>query len=183
MGHEHIPDSEAVLMGVHVKINSAGLRDREFNLTKPQEAHRILVLGDSTTFGWGVPQEKTYPKLLEQKLNASPPTGWPRHVEVVNTGVGNYNTAQEVAYFKERGRLFQPNMVLLAYFINDAEETPRLERGWLARESYLYVFSNSAWDGMLRHMHQRPNFKDYYLSLYEDGKPGWIAHRLDGGSC
>ncbi len=177
MGHEHVPNREAFLMGVPVKINSAGLRDREFSLDKPDGTYRILALGDSTTFGWGVLQDKTYAKVLEQRLNDNPPPGKPRHFEVINSGVGNYNTAQEVAYFKERGRLYHPDMVILGFFVNDAEETPREETGWLARESCLYVFLNSAWDGILRQSHRRPNYRDYYLGLYEEGKPGWTACR------
>jgi lysophospholipase L1-like esterase len=175
MGHEHIPNREAFLMGVPVKINSAGLRDREFSLAKPPDTYRILVLGDSTTLGWGVRQEKTYAKLLEQKLNDKPPPGGPRHYEVINTGIGNYNTAQEVAYYKERGRLYKPDMVLITFFINDAEETPREETSWIARQSCLYVFLSSALDSMLRQSGRRPNYRDYYRGLYEDGKPGWMA--------
>ncbi len=175
MGHEHTPNREAFLMGVPVKINSSGLRDRDFSLAKPKDTYRILVLGDSITFGWGVAQEKTFAKVLERMLNEGPLPGWPRHFEVINTGVGNYNTAQEVAYFKERGRLYQPDMVIVAFFINDAEPTPREERNWLARQSCLYVFMASFWDGILREMGWRPTYSNYYRGLYADGKPGWMA--------
>ena len=144
-------------------------------LEKPAGTFRILVLGDSITFGWGVEQDKTFCKLLEKKLNGDPPPGGPRHYEVINTGVGNYNTSQEVAYFQERGRLYKPDMVLLAFFINDAEPTRREERNWLARESCLYVFASSFWDGILRDLKLRATYKDYYRSLYTDGKPGWMA--------
>jgi lysophospholipase L1-like esterase len=175
MGHEHTPGREAVLMGVPVQINSRGLRDREFSLSKPSGTYRILALGDSITLGWGVRQDKTFPKLLEQQLNQHPLPGGPQRYEVINAGVGNYNTAQEVAYFKERGRLYKPDMVLIAFFINDAEPTPREERNWLARESCLYVFASSFWDVVLRQLSFRPGYRDYYRSLFEEGKPGWTA--------
>jgi lysophospholipase L1-like esterase len=175
IGHEHIPNKQAFLMGCPVSINSAGLRDREFSLSKPKGVYRILALGDSTTFGWGAHQDKTWPKLLEQKLNANPPAGGPQHFEVINSGVGNYNTAQEVAYFKERGRLYHPDMVIIGFAYNDGELTPRENKNWLARESYLYVVLSSGLDGLLRQTGPRPNYRDYYNSLYEDGKPGWIA--------
>src|SRR5213082_3545313 len=51
MGHR--PNSEAFLMGVDVKINSLGLRNREISTAKPPGTYRIVVLGDSTTLGWG----------------------------------------------------------------------------------------------------------------------------------
>ena len=51
--YEHVPNSEADLMGVNVKINSVGLRDYEYPFEKNDSTLRILVLGDSQTFGWG----------------------------------------------------------------------------------------------------------------------------------
>ncbi len=174
IGHEHVPNREAFLMGVPVKINSMGLRDREFTLDKPNDVVRILVLGDSLTFGWGAHQDKTYPKVLERKLNENLPAGL-KKVEVINTGVGNYNTSQEVAYYENRGRLFHPDIVLVGISINDAEPTPRENRDWLARESYLYVFVTSALDGIMREFGSRPRYQDYYLNLYKDDQPAWIA--------
>src|SRR5246500_5887905 len=72
----HAPNRSAFLMGVPVSINSEGLRDREFSLQKPPDVYRVMMLGDSTTFGWGVKQEDTAAKLLERKLNADLPVGF-----------------------------------------------------------------------------------------------------------
>jgi hypothetical protein len=146
-------------------------------LAKPEGTYRILVLGDSTTFGWGVPVEKPYAKLLEQKLNENLRPGGPKRFEVMNTGVGNYNTAQEVAYFKERGRLYKPDMVILGFFTNDAEETPHEKKNWLARESCLYVFLTSAWDGILRQSHWRPDARMPRSSPGLNGDLRRRAHR------
>src|SRR5687767_11126742 len=71
MSHEHAPNREAVLMGVTVKTGSQGLRDRDYAPVKGEHEYRILVLGDSLTFGWGVPVDSTYPKVLERILNDS----------------------------------------------------------------------------------------------------------------
>ena len=65
--HKHIPQASCVLMGVDVNINSKSLRDYEYAYTKPKDVYRILVLGDSFTFGWGVPFENTFSKVLEKK--------------------------------------------------------------------------------------------------------------------
>lgn len=173
MGHEHQPGSEAVLMGVPVSINSLGLRDRELSTVKPAGTYRILVLGDSMTFGWGAPQDQTYPRVLEQLLQSQPLPGVTAKIEVINAGVGNYNTAQEVAYFRERGIQLEPDLVLLAFFLNDGEPTPKPTRGWLARNSAFYVLLASSWDNTLRAAGQRQDYKDYYLNLYRDDQPGW----------
>jgi len=51
VGHRHIPNTTAHLMGVDVSVNSKGLRDFEYGDDKPKNVTRILMLGDSVTFG------------------------------------------------------------------------------------------------------------------------------------
>ncbi len=85
--------------GVPVRINNLGFRDpRDYELKKPAGTFRILVFGDSVTFGHGAVYETTYPYLLEGKLEAwRPDVRW----EVWNLGVPGYNTGQELAYLRE----------------------------------------------------------------------------------
>ena len=173
IGHEHVPEGKAVLMGVPVESNSLGLRDREFSRNKEPGVYRILVLGDSMTFGWGVRAEDTYAKQLERMLNETNAHSDRRSFEVINAGVGNYNTAQEVAYFKERGVRLNPDMVILGFYLNDAESTPRANAGFLSRHSYLYVVAASFLDAVERRRGDRQGYREYYLDLYRDGRPGW----------
>ena len=63
-------------------INSLGVRDDEESLTKPD----VVFLGDSYTMGWGVSNEETYVKLIENK------TG----LKVLNAGISSYGTAREI---------------------------------------------------------------------------------------
>ena len=85
----------------------------------------MLMLGDSLTFGWGVRIEDTPAKMIERTLNEG--SAAPRF-EVINAGVGNYNTVQEVIYFLDKGQNLNPDVVVLNYFINDAEPTPLKKR-------------------------------------------------------
>jgi lysophospholipase L1-like esterase len=170
----HAPNRSAFLMGVPVSINSEGLRDREFSVDKPPSVYRIMMLGDSTTFGWGVRQEDTAAKFLERKLNADLPPGY-NHVEVMNTGVGNYDTVQEVAYYETIGWKFHPDLVVLVFFINDPEPVPIEKKGFLIDRSYLVAFATNRIDGVMRHMGARPDWKTYYASLYGDDRPGFQA--------
>ena len=96
-------------------INSDGFRDRTFEHTRAPGTHRIVVLGDSVAFGYGVDLEDSFPKVLERLLN-DVGTGH----EVLNFGVGGYNTTQEVELYRERAQLWQPDVVLLSYVMNDA---------------------------------------------------------------
>jgi lysophospholipase L1-like esterase len=170
----HAPNRSAFLMGVPVSINSEGLRDREFSLDKPPDVYRIMMLGDSTTFGWGVKQDDTAAKFLERKLNADLPTGYNR-VEVMNTGVGNYDTVQEATYYETIGWEYHPDLVVLVFFINDPEPVPIEKKGFLIDRSYLVAFATNRIDGVLRHTGARPDWKTYYASLYDDDRPGFQA--------
>jgi lysophospholipase L1-like esterase len=170
----HVPNGHSFLMGVDVKINSQGLRDDEYSLQKPSGVYRIMMLGDSTTFGWGVRHEETAAKFLERKLNVHVPAGYDK-VEVLDTGVGNYDTVQEVTYYETLGRAFHPDLVILVFFINDPEPVPQEGKGFLIDRSYLIAFATNRFDGVLRRIGKRPGWKQYYASLYEDDKPGFQA--------
>ncbi len=95
-------------------INDQGFRDRSYPESKPPGGQRILVLGDSVTFGFGVELEEVYTEQLERSLaTREPPT------EVLNFGVGGYNPYNEVALFADRGARYQPDLVLIQFCIND----------------------------------------------------------------
>ena len=99
-----------------VRTNAMGLRGAEVVLTKPANTRRVLVLGDSIAFGYGVLEGDTFSSRLERRLNDH---GRRVTYQVINTGVPAFNTAQEVAYFREEGLRFQPDLVVLAMFWND----------------------------------------------------------------
>lgn len=169
IGHEHVPGGQARLMDAEVSINKDGLRDREHEKAKAPGSVRIMMLGDSTMFGWGVKQDETIARHVEEALNKDAPDAF---VDVINAGVGNYNTAMEVAYFLERGMAFKPDIVVLNYFINDAEPTPVYrDVPWFARHSYAYAVLGGAWDGFKRRTEGQQDYKSYYSGLY--AAPGW----------
>jgi lysophospholipase L1-like esterase len=163
-GHEHRPNSRAHLMGVDVEINALGLRDDIESVAKPRGVRRVVMLGDSLTFGWGVPAAETTSELLQATLNARG-DGW--RYEVVNMGVGNSNTEMQVAVFANLGRRLSPDAVVLNYFINDAEPTPHANPNPLARYSNAYVYFGGRVDALLRRLTVRADWQDYYRGLYE----------------
>jgi lysophospholipase L1-like esterase len=170
----HQPNSQAFLMGVNVSINSQGLRDYEYPLAKPPGVYRVMLLGDSTTLGWGVPFNETTAKILERELNAEHIPGYQRF-EAINAGVGNYDTVQEVTYYETRGRAFQPDLVVLVYFINDPEPVPVERKGFLIDRSYLIAFAVNRFDGVLLRIGARPDWNQYYASLYNDNLSAFQA--------
>lgn len=95
------------LEGIEVSISSQGLRDREYAVVKPPGITRILVLGDSVVFGWGVRAEETVAKQLERMLREEG-----HSVEVLNTGVPSYDPKDEGLYLRTAGLRFQPDIIL-----------------------------------------------------------------------
>lgn len=171
-GHEHVPGRSAHLMGADVSINAHGQRDREFDKARTPGIKRIMMLGDSLTFGWGVPQGETVAKHLEAQLEAE---GGERY-EVINTGVGNTNTAMQVAYFLTQGVEFQPDIVVLNFFINDAEPTPRRKSGFFTEWSAAVVYFQGKVDALTRRWaDEQTTWDGYYRDLFVDERAGWIA--------
>ena len=112
--YEASPNSEGNAWRTQVKINGHGFRDKEYSIEKDAGTFRIVALGDSVTFGNFLLAEDTYPDQLEA-LWAE--TG--KAVEVLNLGLGGYDTVQEVATLEHIGVQFQPDFVVVGYVIND----------------------------------------------------------------
>src|SRR6266852_3009630 len=171
IGHQHRPNSQARLMGVDVRINSKGLREREIPYERTPSTLRIMMLGDSFTEGWGVPFQQTFSKRIERLYAARGISA-----EVINAGVGNYNTIMEVNYFLNEGYKYQPEIVVLNYISNDAEPIPRpVQPNPLLRHCHSCVFILGRIDTLLRHVSLQPDWEAYYLGLYDGGgAKGWL---------
>lgn len=100
----------------HVAINSRGLREREIAPEKPAGMYRVLMLGDSFVEGSQVPMDQTISRRLEEQLSAVVPT---RQVQVINAGNAGFGTAQELLFFEHEGQGYQPDVVVLVYFIDN----------------------------------------------------------------
>jgi hypothetical protein len=97
-----------------VHVNSRGTRGPEFAVPKPPGTYRILSLGDSKTFGWGLREEETYSKRMERLLqDQADRAGARQHIEVINGGVIAWSYPQMHHYLREYGMTFQPDMVIL----------------------------------------------------------------------
>jgi len=96
----------------YIQINSWGMRDHEPNLKK--EGLRVLVMGDSVTFGEEVKQQQLFTEVAEDSLKK---TGY--NIEILNAGVSAYNTNQEYIALKEKYLSLNPDLVIFAFVGND----------------------------------------------------------------
>jgi len=131
LGYEPVPDAVGEAFRGYVKINSAGFRDDEYSLDKPEGTYRIVALGDSITFGMKFPIEDRFTERLEEHLRADG-----RAAEVLNLGVAGYDTLQEVLFLEKTGVRFDPDLVVVAFCINDVG-VHTMNRSYIRRlESY-----------------------------------------------
>jgi len=107
--------------------NSHGWKDVEHTFAKPEESFRVLIVGDSHTYGI-VKLEKVYPRQLENILKEE---GY-NNVEVISVGVGGWGTDQQLEFLKNEGLKYSPDIVICQFTANDIldnlspnEETPK----------------------------------------------------------
>jgi len=117
LGWSKIPGAEGPLVAyeyqTHVRINSQGLRDDEVPYRKPPEEYRILALGDSFTVALEVEKEQVSTEILEKLLSTK------RVTQVINAGTRGYGSDQEYLFLREEGLKYSPDLVLVAFCVND----------------------------------------------------------------
>ncbi len=163
------------------QLNADGFRDDEFDVQSNKK--RVLFVGDSYAFGWGVDQQEVLPYQLEQLL-AGPP--YAMDVDIYNLGVPGYNTVQEFHLLNQVLDRYSPELVMLGYVMNDAQpqanvhERPsvryRYVRSWLLafiKEQYNYYMHEG--EAVLATGLNLPD-KDFVASVVEN-QPKWIATR------
>lgn len=117
LGWHHRPGQQGVFkksqFSVDVSINRKGLRDRLYPYERTVGKKRILVLGDSFVWGFGVEQDQIFTEQLELSLS---------NVEVINAGVSGYSTDQELLWLKSEGVKYKPDLIILLVSGNDDYE-------------------------------------------------------------
>jgi lysophospholipase L1-like esterase len=161
----HLAGLRDTYQEVEVRINRYGLRGPEFAERKTPGVKRVLILGDSVVFGWGVAYEDTFAARLQATL---------RHegvaAEVIPAAVCSWNTRTELEYLKAQALTYEPDIIILVIVDNDTEvkragrtDVPRNEltppkppksfwqnaredvQRFVLRNSYLAVYAQFAW--------------------------------------
>jgi hypothetical protein len=108
-------------------VNDGGYFGRYYPPARTPGTYRIVLLGDSMGFGFGVDQEKAFPIMLEDDLNgraAAAEAGGRktphRRYEVLNFSAPGYDTFLETERYMLSAERFAPDHVIVAYFPNDA---------------------------------------------------------------
>lgn len=116
-----------------IQINSKGYRGSEFASNKG-DARRVLVIGDSFTFGWGVNDDQTYPAVLQRLLEARAPS---QRIEVINAGFAAcYSPDTYYLYLKRDGLALEPDAIVVGLFVgNDLDSDFAFENEWVEKDA------------------------------------------------
>lgn len=111
-------------LGREVRIGEQRLRNRPVVVPKPADVYRVLVVGDSVPFGWGVGEDEAFPRLLENELHKMPRSDGRRY-EVVNGGSPGWGLAEQYFWLEATGIRFAPDLVLHCIINNDIDPQPK----------------------------------------------------------
>ncbi len=161
----------------YAALNTLGHRDHAFTIKKPENTFRILTIGDSLTWGEGIQDiNAIYTEILEKKLNDRA-TGI--RFEVLNVSEKGWNVQQYLDVLKEKGISYDPDLVILGFYLNDIEaDKANRPKGFflssslhwvLSRMSYVYWYTQSAVSGLFFDK----AWIDYYLSYLDVQSPDW----------
>ena len=114
--YELRPDLDVRFMGGRVTTNPDGFRGTGVAAVKPADEIRVVGLGDSCMFGWGVHDEETYLAILERERNGEQGE---KRWRTINLAAPGYNTAVEVEMLKHRGLAYRPDIVIVHFVRND----------------------------------------------------------------
>jgi hypothetical protein len=170
LGWEHRPDERGRFnhqdFSVEVVTNSHGMRDDEYPLARTSKK-RMLVLGDSFGWGFGVEHHERFSEVLE--------SAYP-DLEIINASVSGYGTDQQYLFLKESGVGFRPDIVLLLFYGNDYKDNLSDEACWYYKPFFVVESGSLA----LRNTPVPPATCRQWLDRFLHGRT-YLGPRLDYG--
>jgi hypothetical protein len=113
----------------------------DYATAKPADTNRIVLLGPSFAFGWGVNYEQTFAARLQELLNQDRPAGSPA-TEIIDAGVPSMGPSLNLDWYRSVGKDYDPDLVIQIIYTTMA--VPRVgnrydidvdEQGYLVRRN------------------------------------------------
>jgi len=149
------------VQGDYIRHNSLGLRDKEYPVQKSPNSKRVMILGDSFTYGYGITDDDViFPEILEKQLN-SDYAEQGILIEIINGGIPGSLTDDWVDLLLRQEDLSQLDVILIVFFLRDGTQTSsmgsffgpirdeiekRNQERWLYQYSYFYKLYQDAVD-------------------------------------
>jgi lysophospholipase L1-like esterase len=143
---------------------------------KRKDYYRVMVVGDSLTYGQGLPEKWRFSNLLEQWLSER------YRIEFINLGRGGYNSEDILRAVREYLPALQPDLVLYAVCLNDflpsrrgqyqdnkaySVPLPDSVTDYLMRNTRAAAFLSETYDGALRRLRLRYDFFQDILADFD----------------
>lgn len=147
----------------NISVNSDGFRGKEITVKKQKDTYRIFVLGGSTVLNSGVSYEKTFEKILEDKLQKTYPN---KKIEVLNAGNDGYTTEHSLIQYLFKIKDFNPDLIITWHGINDWYYScnPKTYSHTSYKPDYSH-FLGAASAMVFNHFKQPPIFQIHLVSL------------------
>jgi hypothetical protein len=172
----------------YVKRNGFDYRDIKHKIKTSPDIFRIFILGDSQTVGHGIENlADTWPKKLESLLNSDLPK---KRFEIINSAYQGWNTDTQLYELFKNGFLFNPDLVLLGFYPNDAPAPAHLncdshDKDFLnlprkffpfSAQSRLFNFLNFRINRLQETLKLKPTYSECLNLRYESR--GWEMERV-----
>lgn len=123
LGHGYKPEFKGYFAqprykDIPISINSFGFRDEEWAAKPAPGVTRVMVMGDSITFGSPLRVEDRFTEIAQKSLTEKGVT-----TEFMNCGVNGYNVEQYDRLVRKEGQNLKPTLVLVGLCLNDADPT------------------------------------------------------------
>jgi lysophospholipase L1-like esterase len=174
LGHVLAPSRETAIRrpeyAVTVRTNSRGFRGAELP-PKGAASVRIVCLGDWLTWGEGVEDDQTYPALMETALRRRYPA---TDIQIVNAGVPQYSTLDELNYLKIIAAELQADFIVVQFYAGDdfeqnhmpSSERHELRDGMLTQTESFTATTGPRWLTILNWLKHRSHLVH------------WVSERL-----
>lgn len=168
------------------RLNRWHFRERDFSVAPPDGVYRIAVVGDSITYGQGLPESDRMTNLLEHRLNQVG-GGY----EVLNFGQRGAETVHHIDFLRDAVLDIDPDFILLQWYVNDVEGRDKRGRPSgltlapsdmlhiiLLDRSALYCLGQMAWNQIVAYLAVASSYDAYMIARFGDPEsPDYQAYR------
>lgn len=175
-GYELFYPTEKGMYHKHpIRINSLGYRGPEFPADGAKDAFRVLVLGDSLTFGQGVSEEDSFPEVF-RNLISKKYRG--KKIVVFNASNPGASTEDEAKMLEDLVDKIDPNLVVVGFCDND------IRRGSVFHVTVKSRKLRSVWafsqllNTALINANITPDYYEDILPSYDTSTDDWKAAEL-----
>ena len=138
---ELTPNKTTHFKGAPFQTNRWGLRDRDYQKTKPPGVYRMILVGASRSMGSGVANKETFENVLEDRLNAelSPETGL--RYEILNFAIGSFGPLRKMRLLEQKAYEFDPDaLIYVTHVFEESFGAYDLTRAVLGRLDIPYPY-------------------------------------------